>query len=376
MTAPSSRHPFDAIVVGAGPAGSTAAAGLARRGLRVLLLEQGPAPGTRVACGGGMPWPLVRRLRIEESVDARIHALHLGSPGNEIRLRSRIPLCAAMPRPVFDRILAERAVAAGATLACNTSALRLRPGPPVSVDLRGPEGDATLSAPLVVLADGPSTLARRDLGFGFDRERQLTAYALKMRVVADGVDFPPDLFDFRLDARRMFFGYFWIFPKRDYLNIGIGTLLQERRQGLDELLFEFAAQAGLDRSRLRVIERKGGLIPLEPARRWVTDGALVVGDAAGLVNGLTGGGLVYAVRSGELAAEAGAAALRDGDTSAASLERYPRRFLLTRHWWFLQATRLALRAIWAGHGRFPSAYERVFRGYFRLSPLFSRVREV
>lgn len=370
---------WDCVVIGAGPAGSTAAAEVARGGHRCLILEKGTAPGTQVACGGGMPVALARKLQLEGSVVDRTidEILMVADGGRPCLARYGKPVLAAVQRPVLDRLLADRAVAAGATLDCCAKVIRIIPGDPMQVVVvRDPSGgERNVASRVVIAADGPATIALRDLGIGFDPSRQPCAYALKYRV-----RYEPALrnrFDFVFNRTLLPFGYFWIFPKRDYVNIGIGALSRASRGELDSLLKQFAATAGIDWDKAVILERRGGLVPLQPARKWVAGRCLVVGDAAGLVNPLTGGGLVYAIRSGEIAGTAVSRALNKGNVSVRALKiRYPLRFVFTPHFWWLRFMLFLLKAAWSVRRLWPSAYITLFQSQFRFQPLFARIKSI
>jgi digeranylgeranylglycerophospholipid reductase len=290
------------------------------------------------------------------------------------RLSFRRPAFGAIQRSVLDRVLAERAVAAGAELACDTHVTRIVPGAPMQLRIRRDGALTCYEARVVVAADGIPTLARRDLGIGFDPARQWCAHALKYQAEYDGA-YPADQFEFGLDEVRLPGGYFWVFPKTGYLNIGAGMISRFGRANLDELIQQLSCEAGLDWQRIHRRQRRGGVIPFEMARRWVCDGAVVVGDAAGLVSPISGAGIAYAIRSGEIAGEVLSEALQRGDTSARGLAAYPRRYRRSRDFASLTALRATAQLVWSLQRHRPSSYRRFMEyGYLPLTRLAARLR--
>jgi flavin-dependent dehydrogenase len=150
--------------------------------------------------------------------------------------------------------------------------------------------------------------------------------------------------DFMLDLEDADPGYFWVFPKRGMVQVGVGRFHGERREPLRRLLDRFIEE----RAELKTLvcaRTRGGGIPFAVARRLGRPGGLVVGDAAGLVNPVTGGGLVYAVASAEMAARAvveGAVRGRGREWPAA---RYRRLMIRSVHYWWLKSLGLVFRRI-------------------------------
>jgi flavin-dependent dehydrogenase len=135
-------------------------------------------------------------------------------------------------------------------------------------------------------------------------------------------------------------GYFWVFPHGAVLNVGVGSLRGAHAEALRTALDRFiAADPRLrDRKRLRSL---GGTIPLRPALRVYRSGVLVAGDAAGMVNPFTGAGIHHALRSGQIAGRACAAALARGSGRCF----YGLRLRLSPNYLWLQALSLAGGAV-------------------------------
>ncbi|MCU1657207.1 MAG: hypothetical protein JWO57_1863 [Pseudonocardiales bacterium] len=315
---------FDAVIVGAGPAGSTAALCLARAGARVALVDRRAFPRDK-ACGdlvGPRGVRLLEEFGIEVAEARRVGDMIVVGPSGRRALLPALPgadypdHALAVSRLVFDRALFEAAVAAGACpvrdLFVGLTGDPLTPG---GVQLAA---GGELRADVVVGADGATSRVATAAGL-VDARRALWGFALRGYVDAP-VDLPHILL-WEPEPWRLFPGYGWIFPTADGgANVGLGLAV-----GPDRLL---ARQAGerfddfcgyLHRQGLLPAVRRGsvpllggwlkmGLIGTLPARGTV----LLTGDAAGLVNPLQGEGIAQAMASGRAAANAILAGRPDG----------------------------------------------------------------
>lgn len=296
---------FDLAVIGAGPAGAAAAAAAARAGLRVALIDRARFPRDKL-CGGGVTG------RARAALDAAFGPLPQGLflPCARVRLMAgeRLlgeiadapPLHLTMRRQL-DAALREAALEAGAADLAGRRPEALDPATG-QVTLAG---GGTLTAALVIGADGANSFVARSLwGRAFDPAR--IGLALEVELPRDGPG-PADAVEIDLAAAA--WGYGWAFPKRRSVTVGVGGLRPanpDLRGRLAAYLVRHGAAAGAGRV-------QGAFVPAGAVRRVPGRGrVLVAGDAAGLVDPVTGEGIAWAVTSGLLAGQAAAAALGRG----------------------------------------------------------------
>jgi geranylgeranyl reductase family protein len=288
---------YDAIVVGAGPAGSTTARLLAERGARVLLLDRARFPRDK-PCGGGVTVQAARAAGLDLSpvIERTVHgcrvSFRLGQP---FERSSTEPLTFMTQRCRLDEYLAERATAAGADFR-DRIAVR-------EIELSNGEatvranGDAYRARALVG-ADGANGVVARSLGLAPIGD---AAVALEGNVPANGALAERWSHTVALDFGGVPGGYGWLFPKNDHLNIGVGGW---RFTGptLRDKLSALCRHLELDEAKLFGL--RGHHLPMRRPGAPITRGpALLAGDAAGLVDPLSGEGIHAAFTSGRLAAD-------------------------------------------------------------------------
>lgn len=319
-------YDFDVVVIGSGPAGSAAAWRLAVNGWKVVLLEKSDYPGKGSVCGGMLSLSTVKRLGlpldvIEKEMRSENHIMPWGVYEN-------ITGQCTVQRRVFDRLLAQRAVDAGAELMSATKACSVRVVTPglveVTVKKRPSKQLTVLQGKGMVIADGPRTLAR-SIGLGCRLTDKTTALALAYEL--SWPENSMNYYEVYYGAEIGQWGYAWVFPYRDVLNVGIGYILSEvkKSRSLHLDLLEFIhhhPHASRLLSGKPIIRKRGGLIPLRTAKNMFGHSTLVAGDAAGLVHPLVGCGIDTALDSGDLAGNVMSSALAQGDLSHDFLSRY------------------------------------------------------
>jgi geranylgeranyl reductase family protein len=288
---------YDAVVVGAGPAGSTAARTLARAGSRVLLLDRARFPRDK-PCGGGITFRAddANDVDLAPVTEREIYAVRISIKlGRRFERRSTQLLARMTQRARLDEYLVEQAARAGADVRDGTVVST------IDVDDRGvtvrSNGDAYRARTLIG-ADGINGVTARALGLAPSEE---AAVAFEANYPCD-----PALADhwrdsIALDLGGIPGGYGWIFPKRDHLNVGVGGW-KHVGPTLRDRLARLCRYYGLDPARL--YGHRGYNLPLRRDNAPVVRGAVMLaGDAAALVDPLSGEGIWAAFVSGRLAAE-------------------------------------------------------------------------
>jgi geranylgeranyl reductase len=306
----------DAVVVGGGPAGATAAWELARHGHSVVLLDRA---GRIKPCGGAIPPQLVTDFDIPAHLMvARIDAARMISPrGREVEIPVGDGYVGMVDREVFDEWLRERAAGAGAVRRTGIFRAIERDAEGVVVHFtqgrsRAGEG-ARIRARHVIGADGALSRVARDEIPGAERMKHVFAYHEVIAAPGDTVAYQGSRCDvfYQGDLSPDF--YAWIFPHGATASVGTGSLHQGF--GLRDAVRRLRAATGLDHA--PTLRSEGAPIPLAPLRRWDNGRDVVLaGDAAGVVAPASGEGIFYAMTGGRLAADAVSEALRTGNARA------------------------------------------------------------
>ena len=324
----------DVLVIGAGPTGSTAARFAAAGGARTLLIEKRQEIGTPVRCGEGIGrgWLEAVGLTPEPAFVAhQIDAVRVFSPdGTSLTVPSVGSAKGGyvVERDLFDRHLAKAASRAGAEIRIKTSALGLlrEAGGIVGATCEHMGEVLEVRAKVTIAADGFESQVGRWAGIQPPLRTRDVASCLQYTIAdAEG---DARFSDVHLGSEAPG-GYAWVFWKAaDVANVGLGiplSRLRDRAEVRDYLDAFVARRPRLARGEV-IEEVAGGVTSSLPVDRSVTDGLLLAGDAARLIDPLTGAGIQNGLLSGRYAGEAAAGAVRDGDTSLAALMAYDRRW--------------------------------------------------
>ena len=309
------RMDTDVIVVGGGPSGSTAAREIASRGARVLLLDRAKFPRDK-PCGGGVTVRCAALLpfSLDPIIEDVVSAARLSiGDGREIVRTTKAPLTFMTQRRRLDAFLVERAQEAG---------VEFRDGQAVTGAARRADGiyEVTVGgevhrARVLIGADGANGVVGNRLGYDAIPDG---AVALEGNIrFPQGV--PPR---FRgqvtLNFGEMPGGYGWVFAKGDHVNVGVGGWRHVVGERLRPALRDLCLRYGLDPDSVEGL--RGHHLPMQrPGMTIAAMGSAVIGDAAGLVDPLSGEGIYAALASGIAVAPAVRAYL---DGAAPSLEGY------------------------------------------------------
>jgi geranylgeranyl reductase len=320
---------FDAVIVGGGPAGATAANDLAATGHTVLLLDRA---GRIKPCGGAIPPIAIKEFDIpDDQIVARIQSARIVSPMDR---KADMPIdggfVGMVDREHFDEWLRERAARTGAQRRTGTfESLEIENAGTVRVTFKkrlddGFETTETVRARFVIGADGASSAVARQALPKEEAPPFVFAYheIVKSPKPADGAAFEARRCDVYYNGRYSPDFYAWVFPHGDTTSIGTGTAHKgfSLRGSVADLRKEIG-MAGHE-----TIRKEGAPIPLRPRKRWDNGrNVIVAGDAAGVVAPASGEGIYYAMLCGRIVADSVAEALRTGD--ARNLANARKRFM-------------------------------------------------
>ncbi len=318
------RMKYDLVVVGGRVAGSIAAYHAAKNGLRVLMLEGNPEIGTPVQCAGGVSDSFFRSTGIKplpEFTCTRINAAAINGPyGASVTTRNPIIKGYIIERKIFDKYLALRAADSGADVLAGSRVkdLMFHEGSVSGVKFRGPDGTHEVESSIVIAADGIQSGVGRMAGLD-TRFRPGELCSCAQYEVA-GFDVDDETMEFYFGSTFAPSGYLWVFPKGDgRANVGVG-IRRTRCSDNSPLhyLNQFISRAGCSK-----LEFNAGAVPVAgPIRKTYTDGLLVVGDAAGQVDPLTGGGIHVAAECAMIAADVATEAVESQRTDSGFLSKY------------------------------------------------------
>lgn len=323
---------LDVLVVGAGPAGAVAAwqAKQAAPELEVVLLERDRAVGSPVRCAEGVGDAGLREFASPDGADwaARkiTRVIFLAPDDTEVKVAER-DVGWVLDRTRFDAHLAAQAAAAGAAVLVGTEATGMTRAADgrwhVRVKQRGLE--EIYRARIVIAADGVEAMVGR--WAGIDTRVPARDMESCAQYVLQGIDCDPDAIYLQFGERIAPGGYAWIFPRGiGAANVGLG-LVALKADGRNAREYLDAWVAKRYPTAARTAFTVGGVIVHTTIKRTYADGVLVAGDAAHMINPLSGGGIVNAMKAGRLAGCTAAAAIREGDTSERRLATYHKAWM-------------------------------------------------
>jgi geranylgeranyl reductase family protein len=334
---PGEKMKYDVTVVGAGPAGSTAAKFLSEKGFNTLLMDKKKFPRDK-PCGGGLPLRVLQQFPYvanDEIIEAYSSSGTVFSPSlnYSIQIKKNRPIISTTLRKKFDFTLVQYAKDAGAVFKDGTAAtvVRISDG---NAQVHLDNGEV-VDSEVIIGADGVNSTIAKNTG-------------LRQRKTEKGVcllqEFDVDektMEDYFSELRHCYIhsrfkkvrGYGWVFAKKRNLNVGFGVIQGYRtfrqQQNLLECYQQYLSllkEQNLIPQNLPETPVKGGALPAEPLEKTYSDRLLLIGDAAGFINPLSGEGIYYAMVSGKIAAEIIAEALEKNDVTEHFLTKYQYRW--------------------------------------------------
>ncbi len=321
---------YDVVVIGAGPGGATASRSLAKLGYEVYLIDKDTFPRDK-PCGGGFSRAIIDEFaylksRVPDFLKgiAKVGVLH--SPNRQIVLEGRVDMALTL-RTDFDNVLFEEAVSAGVVPLTGTRAKKVtirKDG--VNVELTGGK---SVEGKVVIGADGVTSMVARETQLNKAWPSSSVSACRVCEIPASSQEI---LDRYSEDLKYHFFanlggqpGYGWIFPKQDTINVGLGIVGTYAR-GLPSrfnAFIRYLKTRDLLPFNSDTSLAKGALVPTAgPIQQTVVDRCIILGDAAGHVSPLTGGGISYTMRAARFAANIIADALESNNTGVETLARY------------------------------------------------------
>jgi digeranylgeranylglycerophospholipid reductase len=324
------QEEYDLAVVGAGPAGATAARFAAERGLSVLLIEKRQEIGSPVRCAEGINSEMLSQfLEPEERwISARVSKVQMTTVDTgETRSLAGDEVGYILERRVFDRALSEKAVSAGAQLLVKTSVEGLIVDEGTVKGIRAFDGRAEMDIETNVVIGADGVESRVGQWAGLDCLLRPHDCLVCAQYMLAGIDVDPQCCYYYLGESVAPGGYAWVFPKGERCaNVGLGVQADLAETSALEYLVRFISEQPWLEQGSPVTLVTGNVPVGVAAGNIVTHGLMLVGDAARQADPLTGGGIASAMLGGRLAAEVAAGAVQQGDASSAVLVEYQRRW--------------------------------------------------
>jgi len=321
---------YDVVVVGAGPAGSVTARTAASQGLDVLLIDRKQEIGVPVCCAEGVSNAVERYIQPDRRwICAEVKGANIYSPdGTKVTLSgSKMEEVGyVLDRKEFDKALATEAASAGAEVRVKTEAYGIITdgNHKKGVYVRGMDGNTRIYADIIVGADGVESKIGR--WAGINTHLKPSELCICAEYLMCNIEIEEAFSEFFLGEKVAPRGYAWVFPKgENCANVGLGIggdVSKDKHRAMDYLraFVHDKFPAG------EVMAEIYGAVPLSgPLHKSVSDGLVLVGDAARHVNPLTGGGILYAMQAAEIAGDVIAKAIHEGDTSEDRLKEYDNR---------------------------------------------------
>ncbi len=320
-----SEHEYDLVVVGAGPAGSSAAYAAAKNGTNVALLEKEETVAQTVRTSGVTWIDYAKEFGIPEDCYNPIRTYNFCSPKNQVSISDEQAKAAVLDVRKTYRFLAEQAKNAGAKIFVNTNVTDVitEDGKVVGVKASSQGNEMIFRAKIVVDASGFQSVVSKSLGL----VEQWKRFGVGAEYEVEVENIEEDTWWLMVGQMYSPAGYAWIFPLgKNLVRIGVGVGKPESdvdpTERLDKLIEEGVGPIK-DLGNITKKEFHYGLIPNEGlSRKTIYDNLILVGDTAGMANPLVLEGIRYAIKYGRVAGDIASKAIKSGDTSEKALEHY------------------------------------------------------
>jgi geranylgeranyl reductase family protein len=350
---------YDVAIVGAGPAGSTAAKFICDKKYKVVLIDKNKFPREK-PCGGGLTAHVLERFKdiiTENMIDSYSYGgiTFSKSLKYQIKFTNNKPITAMTIRKKFDYNLVKIAIKAGAKLIEGEKVIDLK----INNDKATIKTDkgTIIDSDIIIGADGVWSIVAKKIGL----RKKNNPIGL---CVFEEYELEKEIIDKYFGELRLGYihskfdnlkGYGWVFPKNKHINIGLGELdynpnKNKGKTNLKNVYNKYITQLKKNKlipEKIKISNIKGGAFPIIPLKKTYSNRVILVGDAAGFVNPVSGEGIYYAMASGKLAAETIQKALKLKDPSERILSKYQKNWKkdfgkeLRLMYWFAKRQRRA-----------------------------------
>jgi geranylgeranyl reductase family protein len=325
---------YDVTIVGAGPAGSTAANYISEKGFKVALIDKSKFPRDK-PCGGGLPQHVLKRFKSlisEDMIESHSYGgtTYSASLKYEIKYKGDEPFTTMVLRKKFDFDLVKKAIDKGTDFIDDKKVKDIKIFSDKASALLA--DDTKIDSDIIIGADGIWSTVAKKVGL---RKKTIP----RGLSVVEEYELDEKIMDEYFSELRLGYihpkfqnlvGYGWVFPKKQHLNIGIVEFMYDLKKHNKasnlkkyyENYFSLLKKQKLIPDNLKIGELKGGALPIFPLEKTYCDRVILVGDAGGFIDSFSGEGIYYAMTSGQIAAETVEKALSDGNTSSKMLSNY------------------------------------------------------
>jgi geranylgeranyl reductase family protein len=324
---------YDVIVIGAGPAGSTSAKLLAERGHNVLLIDKDKFPRDK-PCGGGLPLRVLKRysyVNNDKIIEDYCYSGTAFSPSlkSKVETNRKTPMIGTTLRKIFDFELVNYAKKSGAIFQDGKKVTDIKINDKKARIIL--DDGSHLDSKIIIGADGVWSVVAKKLGLrkkGFE-------YGV---CVLQEIELDEKTMDKYFKKTRHCYvhsrygnitGYGWVFPKKEHLNIGIGggdlNFYKDKKINLLKIYknyISYLQKNNMIPDNYKTTPIKGGALPIYPLEKTFSKRAILIGDAGGFINPLSGEGIYYAMLTGEIAAKVINDALEKEKYSEIFLSKY------------------------------------------------------
>jgi digeranylgeranylglycerophospholipid reductase len=322
------RSQYDIVVVGAGPAGSTAARYAAQNGCSVLMLEKDREIGVPVRCGEAVEESGLRNFLEPKEIwfaNRIVNGRIIAPDGTTVTVNHN-EKGYILNRKVFDLDLAIMAAQAGVEILTKAYVYDLikTNGAVNGIKVKYLGKDYQIGARIVIAADGIESRVGR--WAGLKTNLQLHDIESCAQMTIGNIDVDRNSIDLFFSSKFASGGYAWVFPKDSHTaNVGVGILGKNNaKKSAMEYLKEFVAQKFPTASTLVSVVGSVSCAPY--LKELVTDSLMIVGDAAHQANPISGGGIIRAIWAAQIAGEVAAHAVKDNDVTKKRLQEYSKRW--------------------------------------------------